>query len=211
MKNCNSCPTGQIPYRIRSGDTLWAIAQSYATSVDEIQKANPNISADNLRPGELICIPFTGGEYPSCRTGNYYVVRKNTDISSIALYFGVTTKMLIQNNMGIDPQNLFEGQVLCIPVAPSPVRLEIQNGKIRVIHKDGGETSCLAQGGFFGESCIVNKQLDIGVSGARILNLSNSTAISGKSSNYGGIVVDDSDMDALFNLAPVGTLVIGRQ
>lgn len=211
MKSCNSCPAGQVPYTVRSGDTIWGIARSYGTTTEEILSANPNINPATLQVGQQLCLPFTGERYPMCRTGNYYVVREGQGLNSIAQYFGVTEDMLVQNNMGIDPTALFEGQILCIPVAPSPVRIEIGGGKLRVVHKSGGETSCPVEGSFSGETCVINKQLDIGISGARILNLSNSMSISGKSSGYGGIVIANEDMDALFNLTPVGAKVIGQQ
>lgn len=207
MKNCSSCPAGQIPYTIRSGDTLWAISRSYSTTVDEILKINTGLDPTNLMPGQRICLPFTGENYPMCRTGNYYVVGKTKSFGAVAEYFGVSEEMLLKNNMGIDPSGLYEGQVLCIPVAPSPVRIEIGGGRLRVIHKNGGETGCSVKGDFKGSTCVINKQLDIGVSGARILNLADSSAISGESSGYGGIVLANADMDTLFNLTPVGTEV----
>lgn len=208
MIKCNTCPAGMTPYTVRSGDTLWAIARSNGTTVDEIVAANPGIDPDNISIGQQLCLPFTGEIYPMCRIGNYYVVRNGIGIETIAAYFGVTVDMLTKNNLGIDPQELFDGQVLCIPVAPSPVRIEIGGGKLRVIHKNGGETGCEVVGELSGDACIITKQLNIGVSGARILNLSDGGAISGRSSGYGGVVVPDADMDALFNLAPVGTQVI---
>ena len=208
--SCNNCPAGQTPYTIRSGDTLWALAQSYGTTVDEIIKINPGIEPERLQVGQRICLPFVEASYPSCTTGNYYVVRQGVSFETIAAYFGVSTDLLYRSNMGIDPEGLYEGQVLCIPVAPSPVIIHIHDGTLMVHHKNGGTTSCPVSGSFEGSACVINKQLDIGVSGARILNLSDGNAISGQSSGYGGLVVPDSDMDALFNLAPVGTAVVSQ-
>lgn len=190
MNNCNNCPPGRVPYTVRSGDTLWAIAKGYGTTVEEITAINPELVPENLQIGQKICLPFTGESYPMCRTGNYYVVRGLIGLDKIAAYFGVPLDMLYRNNMGIDPDGLYEGQVLCIPVAPSPVRVEIGGGILKVIHKNGGETWCSVVGEFSGSACVINKQLDVGTNGARILNLSNGNAISGKSSGYGGIVVD---------------------
>ncbi len=209
MNNCNSCLPGQTPYTVRSGDTLWAIARNYGTTVEDIMRINPGIIPERLSEGEKICLPFTGETYPMCRTGNYYVVRSSIELRTIAAYFGVDPDLLYKNNAGIDPNRLFVGQVLCIPVAPSPVEIRIGGGMLTVIHKNGGETHCLAEGSFTGEACVINKQLDIGVSGARILNLSDGGTISGRSSGKGGLVIDDADMDSLFNLTPVGTRVSG--
>ncbi len=209
MCKCNNCSPGQTPYIIRRGDTLWALSQTYGTTVDDILKLNPGLVAENLQIGQRICIPFVPSNYPSCSTGNYYVVGKGVNFNTIAAYFGVSTDLLYKNNMGIDPDALFEGQVLCIPVAPSPVKIQISDGVLTVRHKNGGTTSCPVSGSFTGSACVINKQLDIGTSGARILDLSDGGAISGEASKYGGVVVGNADMDALFNLTPVGTEVTG--
>lgn len=49
---------GYTAYTIKDGDTLYAIAQKYSTTVDAIIYANPNIDADNLSIGEEITVPF---------------------------------------------------------------------------------------------------------------------------------------------------------
>lgn len=49
---------GYTTYTIKDGDTLYAIAQKYSTTVDAIIYANPNIDANNLTIGEEITVPF---------------------------------------------------------------------------------------------------------------------------------------------------------
>jgi peptidoglycan endopeptidase LytF len=51
------CPAGMTAYTIKSGDTLWALARKYRTTVDAIMKANPGIVPTALRIGQVICIP----------------------------------------------------------------------------------------------------------------------------------------------------------
>ncbi|WP_025026121.1 phage tail tip lysozyme [Caldalkalibacillus mannanilyticus] len=52
-----STPT-QVPnYTVQPGDSLWKIAQKYKISTDTLQKANPNINANNLQIGTKIVIP----------------------------------------------------------------------------------------------------------------------------------------------------------
>jgi len=51
------CPGGTL-YTIRSGDTLFSLANRFNTTVDAILRANPLITdPDNLRVGQIICIP----------------------------------------------------------------------------------------------------------------------------------------------------------
>lgn len=52
-----SCPAGSFSYTIKSGDTIWNLAQRYNTTVEAIMKLNPTINPNNLQIGQVICIP----------------------------------------------------------------------------------------------------------------------------------------------------------
>lgn len=49
---------GQTSYTVKSGDTLFSLANTFGTTVSRILFANPNISAYNLSIGQQILIPF---------------------------------------------------------------------------------------------------------------------------------------------------------
>ena len=51
-----SCPGGFL-HQIRSGDTLYALASRFGTTVDAILRANPGTDPASLRVGQLLCIP----------------------------------------------------------------------------------------------------------------------------------------------------------
>lgn len=59
--NCNqqpsTCPIGTIPYTIKSGDTLYLLAQRYNTTVEAIIRVNPTVNPNNLKIGQVICMP----------------------------------------------------------------------------------------------------------------------------------------------------------
>ncbi|HHU82686.1 MAG TPA: LysM peptidoglycan-binding domain-containing protein [Firmicutes bacterium] len=52
------CPNGTI-YTIRAGDTLFALAQRFGTTVNAIILANPGIDPNSLQIGRRICIPVS--------------------------------------------------------------------------------------------------------------------------------------------------------
>ena len=49
---------GYTTYTIKSGDTFFNLANTFGTTVTAITTANPNISANTLKIGEQIIIPF---------------------------------------------------------------------------------------------------------------------------------------------------------
>lgn len=219
------CPGGAVPYTVRPGDTLGNIAFLYGTSVNDIINANPGINPDRLQVGQQLCIPLKAQIYPACPTTNYYVVMEGDTMESISAYFGISPQQLLYSNYGIDPNELYKDQVLCIPVAPPPVKVEVNvaEGSLVVIkdntifrtYRIGQENPSIPvpRGSFK----VVSKQVDIGEEyGARLLVLSEAGfGIQGTNnpqfieavSEGRNIVMFNKDICELFNLVPVGTKV----
>jgi len=103
-----------IFYTIKSGDTLYSIAQSYGTTVDRIIAANPGINVNNLQVGQQICIPGVVIP-PTCVGGTLYIIRTGDTLSSIAQLFGTTADRILVANPGLTINNLQVGQQICIP------------------------------------------------------------------------------------------------
>lgn len=219
------CQSGAVPYVVRAGDTLGNIAFMYNTNIDEIIKYNPGINPYQLRVGQQLCVPLLAQLYPACPTTNYYVVEDGDTLESIASYFGVSVQQLLYSNYGIDPNDLYKDQVLCIPVAPSPVNVQINVAeRSLVVYRD---TSVLRtyriglENPSFpvprGSFKVINKQLDTGEElGARWLGLSkagfgiqgtNNPQFIENVSEGRNIVLFNRDANELFNFAPVGTAV----
>ena len=113
------CPQGSFAYTIRPGDTLFLLAQRFNTTVAAIQSLNPGIDPNNLRIGQIICIP--GTQPTNCPNGFFYTIRAGDTLYLLAQRFGVSVDAIIRANPGIDPNNLQIGQVICIPQAiPTP-------------------------------------------------------------------------------------------
>lgn len=115
-----TCPSGSFSYTIRSGDTLFRIAQQYGTTVNAIIAINPGIVPNELFVGQRICVPGQGPV--SCPNGTLYVIQPGDTLNAIARRFNVTTTALIAANPGINPNNLQIGQTICVPTqALTPV------------------------------------------------------------------------------------------
>jgi peptidoglycan DL-endopeptidase LytE len=104
-------------YTVRSGDTLFAIALRYHSTVAALQAAN-GLHGSLIRPGERLVLP---GSVPtaSSRTArpDVYRVRAGDTLSGIAQRFGVSLASLYRLN-GLDSQSILHvGQRIRI-VAP---------------------------------------------------------------------------------------------
>ncbi len=111
----DECPANTRPYTIRSGDTLFALANRFNTTVEAIVDANPGIDPNNLQIGQVICIPTTEPPDECPANARPYTIRSGDTFFSIARRFNTTVNALRRLNPGVDPNNLQIGQVICVP------------------------------------------------------------------------------------------------
>lgn len=113
-----SC-SGQL-HVVVAGETLTSIALAFGVSVQDILRANPQITNPNvIFAGQVICIP-TVTPIP-CPNGFIYTVQSGETLSAIARRFGITLQALLAANPQItNPDVIQVGQQICIPTAPPP-------------------------------------------------------------------------------------------
>ena len=100
-----------INYTVKSGDSLYKIANSYNTTVNEIVSLN-NLSSTLLSIGQVLRIPTTNNN----TTNNYinYTVKSGDSLYKIANLYNTTVNEIVSLN-NLSSTLLSIGQVLRIP------------------------------------------------------------------------------------------------
>ena len=116
------CTKGFL-YTVTQNDSLYFIANRFNLTTGDILEVNPQIKhPDILYVGQQICIPLPVPEPPACPNGYLYTVEKGETLASIALKFALTPQDILRANPQIvDPNVIFQGQKICIPLPiPKP-------------------------------------------------------------------------------------------
>ncbi|MGV3467045.1 MAG: LysM peptidoglycan-binding domain-containing protein [Heyndrickxia sp.] len=92
---------------VKSGDSLWRIAQQYRVSTGRITRVNGLENPNRLVLGQALLIPNSYIQYR---------VQTGDSIGKIANQFGVTINEITQINHITNPSNIYLGQRLIIPV-----------------------------------------------------------------------------------------------
>ena len=111
-------------YKIRSGDTIYALSRHYGVTEDMIKQANPGLKPTKLKIGQTVCIPAFkdvpayAGKFANqnvAYTGTYKV-QPGDNLWGLSLKYGVQVESLAEaNNMGVN-QILREGSTLKVPI-----------------------------------------------------------------------------------------------
>lgn len=120
-------------HTIASGETLYRLTTTYGVSAKAICDANPGLSADNFRIGEVIRIPSSEEkvaiaaeptttqttqiqEPVQSRCRDMHKVKKKETVYSISREYGITEAELIAANPELKGENsIKKGSFLCIP------------------------------------------------------------------------------------------------
>lgn len=108
-------PTTSQRYTVRSGDTLYAIALRYNTTVARIAAVNNISNTSLIRVGQVLTISGPGGgTTPPPATSVTYTVRSGDTLYSIALRHNTTVARIVSANNITNPNLIRVGQVLTI-------------------------------------------------------------------------------------------------
>ena len=105
--------TPETTYTVQKGDSLYAIANKYNTTVDALKKAN-NLTSNILSIGQVLKIPTA----LETETGITYTVKSGDSLYSIAREYNTTVDAIKSLN-NLSSNLLSIGQVLKIPIGAS--------------------------------------------------------------------------------------------
>lgn len=221
----SACPIGTSPYEIKSEDTLSAIAKRFNTTTEAIVNANPGIDPGKLKIGQKICITENPAQITPCPLLNTYVVQEGDILSGIAKTFNTTINDILALNPRLNPNAVYKGLVICLPVTPPQSNISVYiRTKRLTLYRYGkvAKTYPVATGkpetpSPLGTFTIVNKQLNPGGPfGTRWMGLSephygihgtNNPSSIGQAASNGCIRMHNKDVEELFNLVSIRTPV----
>ena len=109
--------TQTISYTVQRGDTLFAIARRYGTTVDEIVNINSIANPNLIYPGEVLRIPTnstTQGEETRGTGDIIYTVQRGDTLSKIAREYNVSVAHIVELNDISNPNLIYPGEKLRI-------------------------------------------------------------------------------------------------
>jgi LysM repeat protein len=116
-----TCPAGQTAYTLQAKETLFTLSRKFGVSIRSIMNANPGIFPNNLRPGQVLCIPGSNPGPPVCPPNSFsYTIVAGDTLQSLSQRFGVTPQSILDLNPGVLPTDLRVAQIICIPRPPVP-------------------------------------------------------------------------------------------
>lgn len=117
-----------IDYYVKSGDSLYTIAQNYKTTVNTLMQLN-NLTSSSLSIGQKLKVPVPSTTTTTTAPQNYieYTVQSGDNLYSIAEKYNTTTSAITQLN-NLSTNSLSIGQVLKIPVSETGTTYVVKSG-----------------------------------------------------------------------------------
>lgn len=118
-------PSGpSFTYVVKRGDTLYAIAWRFGTTVTAIARLNGLVNPSYIYVGQRLQIPGTQPAPPPVSCGVWHTVQPGDTVSALALRYGTTVWAIVSANNLVNANRIYVGQRLFIPcrtvAVPSP-------------------------------------------------------------------------------------------
>jgi LysM repeat protein len=125
---------GTFGYVVRSGETLFSIAQRFDTSVEELARLNGLASADDIEAGQKLQIPGSSppAVTPTASEPLLHTVQVGDTLHSIAQRYGVTQDAIMSANGISNANRIYVGQRLQIPGGEAPAETEPRTHVVQV-------------------------------------------------------------------------------
>jgi len=103
----------EVSYTVRWGDSLWALARVFGTTIDDIAALNGLVDTDFIRVGQALRIHTDVSTQPVPTVE--YVVLPGDCLSILAQRFGTSVEELQRTNRIVNPWYIYAGQTLQVP------------------------------------------------------------------------------------------------
>lgn len=117
VKDTSSSDDVGVYYTVKSGDTLYGIANKYGLSVNDLKTMN-NLSSNNLSIGQMLLVSGTAEDIDNSLDYDTYIVKSGDNLYAIARIYGTTVDKLKDIN-NLSSNLLSIGQKLLVPKANS--------------------------------------------------------------------------------------------
>lgn len=117
-------------HKVKRGDTFYSISRKYGITEEELQKANPTVRMDDLRPGQRLHIPKSSSVDPEPATSYneegiaFHKVKRKETLYSIGAYYEVSVQDIRNANPELGWGGPKTGQVIRIPLPQVVDQLE---------------------------------------------------------------------------------------
>jgi len=110
------CPANQTRATVPAGWDVGNMIFRFGVSYDAIRLANPRLNIDNLRAGQVLCIPPSGTRGICTRVNGFsYIIVQGDSVDNLAMRNRITATQLFRANPNLAPQDFIVGRVICIP------------------------------------------------------------------------------------------------
>jgi murein DD-endopeptidase MepM/ murein hydrolase activator NlpD len=104
-----------VVHVVRLGETLYAIAQHYDTTIEAIAQANDIANPHLIQVGQRLIIPSSDDSPPLPLPAQIHIVQPGETLTRIASRYGTTVSAIVEANYLANPSLILVGQRLAIP------------------------------------------------------------------------------------------------